>query len=153
MFTQMLRFVLVLVMGMLSMACSSSDRADIRPVNEFMSADTNQQETLPAEIIEAQAVPATPTQIPVPEGVLPGGEAAYRAAANDLMVRLNVSSEAIGLVSMETVEWSDASLGCPEEGVMYAQVVTPGYLIVLEAQGTAYAYHTNLGDTVVLCED
>jgi hypothetical protein len=50
------------------------------------------------------------------------------------------------------MEWSDASLGCPQEGMMYAQVITPGYLIVLEAQGQTFEYHTDQGTNVVLCQ-
>ena len=30
----------------------------------------------------------------------------------------------------EAVEWPDGSLGCPELGVMYIQVITPGYQVV-----------------------
>ena len=54
---------------------------------------------------------------------------------------------------MEAVEWSDASLGCPQEGFMYAQVITPGYLIILEAQGEQYEYHTDQTTNVVLCQE
>jgi hypothetical protein len=52
---------------------------------------------------------------------------------------------------MEEQQWSDTSLGCPQEGFMYAQVITPGYLIVLEAQGQTYEYHTDTQANVVLC--
>jgi hypothetical protein len=34
---------------------------------------------------------------------------------------------------------------------MYAQVITPGFLIVLAAQGQTYEYHTDQKATVVLC--
>ena len=36
---------------------------------------------------------------------------------------------------------------------MYAQVITPGYLITLEANGQQYEYHTNETNVVVLCEE
>jgi hypothetical protein len=35
--------------------------------------------------------------------------------------------------------------------MMYAQVITPGYRIVLEADGKTYTYHTSQSH-VVLCE-
>jgi hypothetical protein len=35
---------------------------------------------------------------------------------------------------------------------MYAQVITPGYRVVLEAGGQRYEYHTDTGRFVVLCE-
>jgi hypothetical protein len=41
-----------------------------------------------------------------------------------------------GEVSLRRVEprtWPDAALGCPEPGWQYAQVLTPGYLVVARA--------------------
>jgi hypothetical protein len=52
---------------------------------------------------------------------------------------------------VEAVDWSDTSLGCPEPGMAYAQVITPGYLIVLGAAGQTYEYHTDEHSSVVLC--
>jgi hypothetical protein len=75
-----------------------------------------------------------------------------RLASADLAQRLGLASEAIKLVSAEEVEWSDASLGCPQPGMMYAQVITPGFLVVLEAGGQTYEYHTDMGRFAVLCE-
>jgi hypothetical protein len=34
---------------------------------------------------------------------------------------------------------------------MYAQVVTPGYMVVLESAGKTYEFHTDLRSKVVLC--
>jgi len=68
----------------------------------------------------------------------------------DLMVKLGVAYGDILLVSMVSVDWPDASLGCPEEGMFYAQVITPGHLIVLEVEGEFYNYHTD-GRRVVFC--
>lgn len=74
------------------------------------------------------------------------------AAIKDLSERLGIPPEQIRVVSEESVEWSDASLGCPQEGFMYAQVITPGYKYILEAQGQQYEYHTDLRNNVVLCQ-
>jgi hypothetical protein len=73
-------------------------------------------------------------------------------ARADLAARLGVPSESIAVKSAKTVEWPDASLGCPKPGVMYAQVITPGVLIVLTANGKDYGYHGNL-TRVFLCEN
>lgn len=64
-------------------------------------------------------------------------------AKKDLMARANVSADAITVVSAQPVEWRDSSLGCPIEGMMYTQVITPGYLIVLQANGQEYEYHAS----------
>jgi hypothetical protein len=49
------------------------------------------------------------------------------------------------------VQWSDSSLGCPEPGVTYAQVITPGYLIELSTGGLTYEVHTDLNGRAVIC--
>ncbi len=73
-------------------------------------------------------------------------------AVKDVTKRLNLSSEEIRLSSVEAVDWRDASLGCPQPGMMYPQVITPGFRVVLEAQGETYVYHTDAGDHIVLCQ-
>ena len=57
----------------------------------------------------------------------------------------------IKVVSVEAVQWPDTSLGCPQPDMMYAQVVTPGYRIILEAGGQVYEYHS-AGAGVGLCQ-
>ncbi len=63
-------------------------------------------------------------------------------AAEDLVQATGAASDAITVFSTEEVEWSDTSLGCPQPDEMYAQVITPGYLIVLETGAETYKYHT-----------
>lgn len=82
----------------------------------------------------------------------PGAETPLEAAINDLAAQTGLPPGQINQVSMEAVEWSDTSLGCPQEGYMYAQVITPGYKIILEAGGVQYEYHTDEGTHVVLCQ-
>ncbi len=60
-----------------------------------------------------------------------------------VVAQFGVDAGSLELVSVEAVEWPDASLGCPEPDMMYAQVVTPGYRIVLDAQGQAIELHTD----------
>ncbi len=69
-------------------------------------------------------------------------------AVADLAGRLAIAADAIQVRSVEAVEWPDASLGCPQPGMMYAQVITPGYRIVLEAAGRAYEYHSSYAHVV-----
>ena len=58
--------------------------------------------------------------------------------------------ESILVESVEAVQWPDSSLGCPQPGMLYAQVVTPGYLIVLAVEDQTYEYHADLDRLVVL---
>ena len=80
-----------------------------------------------------------------------GEELVTAMAKEDLARRLDVSIQQIEVLSAEYVEWPDASLGCPQPGMMYAQVITPGYRIILSASGENYEYHTSLRG-VVFCE-
>ena len=95
----------------------------------------------------------TPEPTPSPqERELPrGAEGLVRLAIEDLTRRLDVSPEGIIVVSVEAVQWSDTSLGCPLPGMMYAQVITPGFRVVLEAEGHTYRYHTDTRRHVILC--
>jgi hypothetical protein len=89
--------------------------------------------------------PAAVTGTPAKAGAtIQGG------AVADLAQRLGIAPDAISVISIEPVEWPDASLGCAKPGMMYAQVVTPGYRIVLEAGGKTYEYHTG-GGQVATC--
>ncbi len=80
-----------------------------------------------------------------------GAQQAVLAAKRDMASRLGVPIEEVRVVQVEAVEWPDASLGCPEPGKMYIQVITPGYRIVLQAAGKTFEYHTDRGSRAVLC--
>lgn len=67
-------------------------------------------------------------------------------AIDDLAgVVANIDASAVNVVEVAEMTWSDAGLGCPEPGLSYAQVVTDGLRIVLEAGGQTYDYRS--GDT------
>jgi hypothetical protein len=60
-----------------------------------------------------------------------------------LAANLGLKESDISVVSNATIEFNDACMGVAMEGIMCAQVVTPGHIIVLEANGVQYEYHTN----------
>ncbi len=72
-------------------------------------------------------------------------------ARRDLAARLGIDADAVKTTSVRPQSWPDASLGCPEPGRSYAQVVTPGFLIELAAEGKTYRYHSDL-KRVVPCD-
>ncbi|MGH3464600.1 MAG: hypothetical protein ACRDP9_24295 [Kribbellaceae bacterium] len=96
----------------------------------------------------------TPSDSPSPSGPsgTPGGEGPA-AAIDDLAKRLSVEPAEIAVVSAQEVTWSDGSLGCPEPGMNYAQVLTEGSLIVLESGGRRYEYHSAAGKPPFYCEN
>lgn len=74
-------------------------------------------------------------------------------AVADLTHRFSIQADQITLVEATPVVWPDSSLGCPQKGMVYAQVLTPGYLIKLNADATEYEYHTSRGTEVIYCEN
>lgn len=56
---------------------------------------------------------------------------------------LEVEEEEIEIVSSEAVDWPSSALGAPEKGVMYFQVIIPGFKIIYQAEGKTYEVHTN----------
>jgi hypothetical protein len=101
---------------------------------------------------DEESPPAQPTHTAGGTNVASGEQRLVELAEEDLARRQDLSVSRIRLISIEAVEWPDASLGCPRPGMMYAQVVTPGFLIVLEAAGQSYEYHTDRNCAVVMCQ-
>ena len=76
------------------------------------------------------------------------------AAVTDLADHLDVPPEEIAVASAQEVTWGDTSLGCPQPGQRYTQVVTEGVRIELVHDGTTFAYHAGGGRPgPFLCED
>lgn len=82
-----------------------------------------------------------------------GLENLIEKAREDLAQRLSIATKEISLVESREVVWPDASLGCPQPGMAYAEVLTPGYLILLEANNKEYEYHASRGTEIVYCEN
>ncbi|HSL30220.1 MAG TPA: hypothetical protein VK900_13560 [Anaerolineales bacterium] len=83
----------------------------------------------------------------------PGLQSLIETAEADLAGRLGILGDDIVIVEAITVTWPDASLGCPQEGIGYAQVLTPGYLIRLGVGDREYEYHANRETYVIYCEN
>jgi hypothetical protein len=71
-------------------------------------------------------------------------------AVADLAGRLGIGSDEVTVVDALALTWPDSSLGCPQPGMMYSQVLTKGTFVVLEAGGQRYEYHG--GKPLFLCE-
>ena len=93
------------------------------------------------------AAPTGPATSPTPSA----SDAIVEAARSDLAARLGVGPASIQVGAVEEIDWPDASLGCPELGVLYIQVVTPGLRVTLQSGDQTYDYHTDLAGRVVLC--
>ncbi len=101
----------------------------------------------------AHSTPTVPTDIGgSPTVTLPSTlEEIVEQARRDLAARLGRAVAEIRVVEARAVTWPDSSLGCPEPGRMYLQVLTPGYRVILEAGGQRYAYHAGRQGPPFLC--
>lgn len=104
-------------------------------------------------VLSCQTQPASP-----PPGERSGGtpepavpeeaRALVDLAKADLSRRKGLPLERIRLVSLEEVNWPDGSLGFPKPGMVYIQVIIPGYRLVLSDGAQTYEYHTDQGQRV-----
>ncbi len=96
-------------------------------------------------------VSSTPASLTPGAAVPPEASALVEEARTAVAQEVGVPAAQVAVVSVQMVEWPDPSLGCPEPGMAYAQMVTPGYLIKLSAGGKTFEYHSDRQDTVVTC--
>jgi hypothetical protein len=106
------------------------------------------------------ATPSTPpptqtesTPMPHSTPVYANNPALVNTAVQDLTQRLFISSDLVTIKGSYAVTWPDSSLGCPQKGVAYAEVLTPGYLVVLGYEGVRYEYHSGSDGKVTYCKN
>jgi hypothetical protein len=159
---QVLRIgVLLAIAGVLSGACGADDGPSGAPstsdATTTSSAESTTTTTFPLDTTVAPEKP-TPTTAPpsdgsLPPGVDPRGNAQVQAAIADLATMLGVDEDSIEVVVWEEVVWRDGSIGCPQPGMSYTQALVDGTRIVLEHDGTRYAYHAARSRDPFYCAD
>ena len=111
-------------------------------------ADSNPEE--PPLSTPPPADTANEPELPAPS---PVEQQMINLSLENLSRKLNVSIEKINIQKVTKVTWRDASLGCPKPGVDYLRVETPGYSIILEADGKTYEFHTDETTRITLCNN
>lgn len=100
--------------------------------------------------------PATAT---VPRAATPSASATrgtmdypyeLRQALAQVAADLGVAPDQLTIVAVEARDWPDSSLGCPQPGRAYSQIITPGYRLVVRANGQEYEYHTSARTTMIV---
>lgn len=99
-----------------------------------------QPENAPTHVVEGAAV--TPVQTVQPASP-------EQAALFALQTQFDLDADQISVLSVIEGEWPDACLGVPAADEQCAQVVTPGYVVTLEAQGALYTYNMDQTLTTV----
>lgn len=88
----------------------------------------------------ARTTPAVPSTAP-PDAVLSTAEA--------LSFELQIPVDEIEIVSYSQEEWTDSCLGLGTAVEICAQVITPGWRVVLEVDGTEYVYRTDISGDII----
>lgn len=129
-------FAVLIIVVIIASNFLNSEQLDYNAVNPQFATPT------PTPPEKDDYVPAnTPTPIPTPTPEVPGFGGLFIA---ELSNKLGIKPKNIKLVSYEDTIFNDSSLGCPEPGKFYAQVITPGWKIMFEADGNIYEYHSNI---------
>jgi hypothetical protein len=80
-----------------------------------------------------------------------GAQAAVDQARAAAAKQLSAQAGEFTVVTVEPAQWSDSSLGCRKPNSKYQQVMSNGYVVVLERQGQRHTVNV-AGTRAVICE-
>jgi hypothetical protein len=66
---------------------------------------------------------------------------------------LEIDPKQIILEKFRSVMWPDASIGCPQPGHVYSQMLTPGYTIGFQIGEKHYTMHTDATGALIASPD
>jgi hypothetical protein len=123
-----------------------------------VSTSTTVVATPGAPTVAPVATPQAPAVAPLASAVPgvnlgPDEQQAVAAAMQDAATHLGVAASELSVQQVEAREWGDSSLGCPQPGNLYSQIVTPGFVIVINSRGKQLEYHSDTRARVVLCRE
>jgi hypothetical protein len=113
---------------------STQDRLDFRLT-----------QTPPLELERVQIPEDSPVIGEVPFGILD-------EILADLSERTSAQAGDIKVIRAEALVWNDGSLGCPQPGEVYIQMMISGYWVVAEVEGVEYDYRASDSGHFKLCE-
>jgi hypothetical protein len=124
-----LKVLLICVLGVATPACAADAPARATGIAP------------PTRIPDALLEAPTPAGEPVATAAVPRD--VRRAVAADAANRFKVAESSVVLTGAEQVMWSDGSLGCPEPGILYTQMLVPGFRVTAKTQEGQLIYHTD----------
>lgn len=77
-------------------------------------------------------------------------KAAVQVAQRTLATNSSVRTDEFAVRSVVARAWPDSSLGCPQPGMSYLQVITPGYVVTLDREGKTQEVRV-AGEFGVIC--
>lgn len=136
-------FMWMLIIGLLA-ACAPADVSSTEAFPTELPMTEAPTEELPTEA-PTMALPteAPPVATAVTPTHLVNLTTAERAAIEEVAENFNLGTHQISLLSSEPAEWGDGCLETGQEGIACTQAITPGYRIILEADGKQLEYRTN----------
>ncbi len=135
-------FAIVLTLTLLT-ACAQTTTPGTTPPPGSVATPTPVIGNPPPTEVPTDVVP-TPTHIPV--DLTPAQLAAIQAVSK----KYNLPVEQIHIANTESVTWPSGCLGVVLPGVMCTDVVTPGFRIMLTANGQQFEMHTNQDGSSVI---
>jgi len=135
----MSRVAMLLIFGVLSAtaACASDEKSGERGI----APPTRIPDPVEAVVMPA-GQPVSTTAIP---------REVRHAVVADAAKRFNVAESAVVLSRAEQVTWPDGSLGCPQPGRMYTQMLVEGFRVAAKTTEGELTYHTDRRGNVVSC--
>jgi len=86
-------------------------------------------------------------------GVAMNSEQAVTKAKQVLSQSLAVSEDQVSVLTVNSVTWPDGSLGCPQKGMMYPQMLMSGFKVILELKNKQYSVHIGASRAVLCIKD
>jgi len=126
--------------------------------------------TLLLSLLIASCAPATPLpDTPLPDSTTIGEstpmppvqrtpasidmQSLIKKATADLSKKISVPEDQIKVAKASGVTWGDGSLGCPQKGMAYIEMLISGYLVVLEVDNIQYEYHSGMDGNLAYCQN
>lgn len=91
-----------------------------------------------------------PPRTPTGTGAVPQQHLARVLA--DASERTGVPRDRLEVVRAQAVQWRDGSLGCPEPGMSYIQMIVDGFWVELVADGSRLDYRMDGRGNFRLCD-
>ncbi len=151
-------YVALIILAVSIACCTPSQVIQPNPTPSLPASPTAHGPAVPSvTVVPVETQPPIGTTQPLPirplptQAIDPISDTILQLVINDLSQVTGIDKTKITLVLTESVDWPDGSLGCGTPGVEYLPEITPGYTILLEADGKTYAYHTDQSSQFILC--
>lgn len=144
-------FLSIAACGQVSEGASDSSTST-QPLVESTTTTTPPESTTTTSTDESDGQPTPPGDPRYPESEVT--DDLLDAIVADAAERTSVDPDEVEIISMTEETFNDSSLGCPEPGQVYTQVITPGHIVIVQGGGAELDYRVGAQPkTFKLCEE